>query len=281
MPRPKLKPRNTSHIDVKVKSRGNDELKMNLVKDKSNGKKKEVNNPELESILNELNTETDSVKNDYHLKYSNKEKSIFEYLDTPKKVETKAKTIEKIMDDSGYNEVEIKQITSPENLKHMVNKITDLQKPEWIEIFRIIKNNEPKNYQENNNGIWIILNKLQKDTIIKLHKFVNYCIKSKTKLEQEKIKISKIKDDLRGGHVRNDEEFIKESQLLKDMENDDNIPSGYANSEEGIADLHGDNESNLKQHVELEDNKLTNVEIHNLLSERMMMRDMDDESFLT
>lgn len=279
MPKPKLKPRKaSSHIDVKVKTDGNTELRMNLVKAKKIVKQKTIRNNELETILNKLNSEKDNVKNDYA-----KDKSILEYLDTTKEnnEQSNKNNINNIkkQDKSRYNDVELKHITSPENLKNMVNHITEMQKSEWIEIFRIIKNNEPKNFQENNNGIWIVLNKLEKETVIKLHEFVDYCIKSKKKLEQGKIKISKIKDDLKGNRTKNDEEFIKDSQLLKDI-NDENELSGYSNSGDGVAGLNGDEDSNLKEQINVEENKLTNTEVHDLLSKRMMMRNKDDESFL-
>ena len=153
-----------------------------------------------------------------------------------------------------------------------------MKKPEWIEIFSIITNNEPQNYQENNNGIWIILNKLQKETVIKLHKFVNYCIKTKNKLDNEKIKISRIKDSVSSSKFKNNEDILKESQLLKDVP-DEHGPSGFTNSYEGVSSLTGDGESNLKKHIEIED-KLTKNEFHDLLSQRMQMREREDESFL-
>lgn len=277
-----------THIDVNVKTKGNEELILSLVKDKNKPNKQKPidnidnnkndnnkndnnkndnnkNDKDLESILSKLNSDNIQESNPG-------DKSILEYLSTPK-------TIETILNDNSYDDVETKHIISPENLKSLVNHITNLQKPEWIEIFRIIKNNEPKNYQENNNGIWIVLNKLQKETVIKLHKFVNYCITSKNKLETEKIKISKIKDDLRSVQYKNDEDIIKDSQLLKD-DTDNKVPSGFANSSDKVAEINEIENTILKQHIEAEVTKLTNSEVHNLLSERMLIRDRDDETFM-
>ncbi len=76
------------------------------------------------------------------------------------------------------------------NLK---NKISLLSKNEFIEIFKIIKENNNK-YTENKNGIFINMSKLTQNTIIKLESFVNYTIENQTNLETDSIMRENIKD---------------------------------------------------------------------------------------
>jgi len=191
------------------------------------------------------------------------------------------RTIEDIMNNSEYTGDEIKEIVSSENRKLLTEKIKkSLQKPEWIEILRIIKTSEAKGYQENNNGIWIVMNKLQDETIIKLHKFVDYCLKCKSNLESEKIFRNKIKQKIKSKNIKIDENFIKDSQLLNEN-NNENQPSGFSDSFNDITQIGNDVDMNLKKHVDVEKSKLSDLELELLLHHRMMARDRDDEKFMT
>jgi hypothetical protein len=289
--------------DNKLEQIGKTQIKRTL-KTSSKTEEKIRKNIELEKLLDQIEKES---KQNFPTELDDKEKSVdksvedldnetelnddHDSLDTSEEdneresldsyKERESKTIEDIMNNSEYSDDEIKEIISNENRKLLTEKIKkSLQKPEWIEILRIIKTSESKGYQENNNGIWIVMNKLQNETIIKLHKFVEYCMKCKNNLEFEKILRNKIKQKIKSKNINIDENFIKDSQLLNDNENE-NQPSGFSESFNGVTQIGNDGDMNLKEHIDAEKSKLTDSELELLLHHRMMTRDRDDENFMT
>lgn len=90
------------------------------------------------------------------------------------------------------NELDVNSYDNKEiiNLK---NKISSLSKNEFIEIFKIIKENNNK-YTENKNGIFINMSKLTQNTIVKLENFVNYTLQNRDNLESDSILRENIKD---------------------------------------------------------------------------------------
>lgn len=313
MMKPKKLTKKDDNINIKIKSRGNDELKMDLVKDKKTKPKQEKINPILDKILDEINSnsqlemfessmnESDDEQiiedNNNNIEDNNNnsdddnndddnnddENSDDDNNDDNNGVDEEKdskKTIEEILNNNNYDKDELARIVSIDNIKLLTEKISLLQKVEQIEVYRIVKNNdEPKNCQENNNGIWIVMNKLHNDTIVKLHDYVEFRINSKNKLDQEKIQRSKMKDKIKAGKVKNDDAFIKESQLLQDEEKSDK-PSGFTDYFSGVSEIGNNVENNLRVDIEVEKNKLTDMELDTLLSERMMMRDRDDEELM-
>ena len=67
-------------------------------------------------------------------------------------------------------------------LKSVINQLSET---EHIEIFKIIRSETDK-FTENNNGIFINLSKISDNLLSKILDFVNYCIKNKQMLDNEK-----------------------------------------------------------------------------------------------
>ena len=92
--------------------------------------------------------------------------------------------------------MELNKITL-EHKYELKKNIEQLDKNELLEIFKIIRS-DTKKYTENNNGIFINLKHLKKNTLKKIFNIVNYCknnilITNKT---QEKLSINKeIRED--------------------------------------------------------------------------------------
>ena len=59
------------------------------------------------------------------------------------------------------------------DLKRIKDMILSLHENEQLEIMKIIKNDNFK-YTQNNNGIFINMNKLSDNTLIKIQKFLEY-----------------------------------------------------------------------------------------------------------
>ncbi len=148
-----------------------------------------------------------------------------------------------VTNELGYTNEEIEHIMSVDNMKSLVSKIETLQKPEWIEIYRIIKQNNNSHIQENVNGLWIVLNNLPEDTMVRLHKFVEYSMNNKKQLDYDKNEINLMKMTIKS--EKNDtsnDEFIKNSELING--NDCNLVPLTNNGNLGV--LYGD--TKLTQH---------------------------------
>lgn len=185
--------------------------------------------------------------------------------------------VDKHINNCQYTPEEIEYIVSVANRKALTDKIKSLQKPEWIEIYRIVKNNEIKHFQENNSGIWIVMNKLQNDTIIKMHRFTEYCIGNREKLENDKTQRNRIRDKIKKGQIKNDDELIRTSKLLND-EDESHIKSFV--DQNSTSGLDGDRESNLKVQVNLSGAQpLRQHETDELLHKYLMSRMKDDVQY--
>lgn len=68
-----------------------------------------------------------------------------------------------------------------------------LQKPEHIEIFKIIHQNNC-DYTSNDNGVFVALNKLDEETLKKVRQFMNFCVANKERLDQDTHKREAIKE---------------------------------------------------------------------------------------
>lgn len=177
-----------------------------------------------------------------------------------------------------YTSKEWNQIVSTSNRKILTEQIKSLQKPEWIEVFRIIRNgNETKSYQENKSGIWIVMNKLKESTIVKLHQFTKYRLENRRQLKRDKINFNNLKENLKKDFVKNDTKLIQKSSLLHDESNGEIVEH---NGTDNISNLHGDIGSNLKTKINIKDaSKLSPDELDDMLSERLLAR-MNDDSVL-
>ena len=69
-----------------------------------------------------------------------------------------------------------------EKLKCLRDQIRDLEKDEHFEVLRIIRENGNNKFTENNNGIFVNMNKL---TIEKIESFLEFSRKNKINFENE------------------------------------------------------------------------------------------------
>jgi hypothetical protein len=72
-----------------------------------------------------------------------------------------------------------------EHLKNIRDKITALDKNQQHEIFKIVKKNESNRYTENNNGIFINMNKLDTETITNIESFLEFSRQNREIFESE------------------------------------------------------------------------------------------------
>lgn len=72
-----------------------------------------------------------------------------------------------------------------EHLKNIRDKISALDKNQQHEIFKIVKKNESNRYTENNNGIFINMNKLDTETIKNIESFLEFSRQNKEIFELE------------------------------------------------------------------------------------------------
>jgi hypothetical protein len=72
-----------------------------------------------------------------------------------------------------------------EHLKNIRDQITALDKNQQHEIFKIVKKNESNRYTENNNGIFINMNKLDTETIKNIESFLEFSRQNKEIFELE------------------------------------------------------------------------------------------------
>jgi len=72
-----------------------------------------------------------------------------------------------------------------EHLKNIRDKITALDKNQQHEIFKIVKKNESNRYTENNNGIFINMNKLDTETITNIESFLEFSRQNREIFELE------------------------------------------------------------------------------------------------
>ena len=72
-----------------------------------------------------------------------------------------------------------------EKLKCLRDQIRDLEKDEHFEVLRIIRENENNKFTENNNGIFVNMNKLDSMTIEKIEFFLEFSRKNKINFENE------------------------------------------------------------------------------------------------
>lgn len=72
-----------------------------------------------------------------------------------------------------------------EKLKCLRDQIRDLEKDEHFEVLRIIQENGSNKFTENNNGIFVNMNKLEFNTIEKIESFLEFSRKNKINFENE------------------------------------------------------------------------------------------------
>ena len=72
-----------------------------------------------------------------------------------------------------------------EHLKNIRDQITALDKNQQHEIFKIVKKNSSNRYTENNNGIFINMNKLDTETITNIESFLEFSRQNKEIFESE------------------------------------------------------------------------------------------------
>ena len=79
----------------------------------------------------------------------------------------------------------IKNYTSLE-IKEIHKKLSNLQEPEYIEIFNIIRKDTDK-YTINGYGVHVNMSKLSNETLYKLEQFIEFSLNNKKKLDSDKV----------------------------------------------------------------------------------------------
>lgn len=80
-------------------------------------------------------------------------------------------------------------------LEQLSKQISKLTKEEHIEIFRLLYENDLK-YTENNNGIFIQMEHLDKSQIEKIEKYLEYIEKKQFDIEHREKQMNNFKKDL-------------------------------------------------------------------------------------
>tara|TARA_B100000674_G_C37859514_1_gene924099 strand:- start:665 stop:1087 length:423 start_codon:yes stop_codon:yes gene_type:complete len=79
---------------------------------------------------------------------------------------------------------------------YILTKVNELNIDQYMEIFKIIHENDIK-YTVNNNGVFIDLGGLKKRIINKIYNYINYCIKNKKILSKRLHRIKKEEENLK------------------------------------------------------------------------------------
>lgn len=94
----------------------------------------------------------------------------------------------------------------------IIDKICYLNEDQYLEIFKILHENNTK-YTINNNGVFIDLNLLKKRILNKVYNYVKYCINNNQILNN---RIDKLKEEVK--NLKNVEEEIEEIKQKKKVE---------------------------------------------------------------
>lgn len=103
--------------------------------------------------------------------------------------------------------------------KLIQNNISRLTSNELIELFNIIKKYNI-NYTKNNNGVFLNLNWLSKDSLVKINNYISFCIKSQNEISKyetikEKLNDSIIqKNNKDGDDIKSVDEDVAESNSV-------------------------------------------------------------------
>tara|TARA_Y100000389_G_scaffold80699_1_gene77324 strand:+ start:3158 stop:3622 length:465 start_codon:yes stop_codon:yes gene_type:complete len=79
--------------------------------------------------------------------------------------------------------------------KLIQNNISRLTSNELIELFNIIKKYNI-NYTKNNNGVFLNLNWLSKDSLVKINNYISFCIKSQNEISKYETIKEKLNDSI-------------------------------------------------------------------------------------
>ena len=116
--------------------------------------------------------------------------------------------------------------------KYIIDKSKVLKKYEHIEIFKILKKDNI-NFTENNNGIFINLNKISYEILKKIHTFIVYCINNKDLFKIENNKRDNIKKIIKDNFVQ---ENFSTTQKNFDSEPIINVQKGIKYKKENEID---------------------------------------------
>lgn len=86
-----------------------------------------------------------------------------------------------------------------EERKQLNELIHQLVKPEYEEIYRILKKNK-ENITENNNGIFFDFLELSDDTCQQIKKFITFCMQNRESEQNRKKELDTLRKDI---HIKN------------------------------------------------------------------------------
>lgn len=141
---------------------------------------------------------------------------------TKKKKELEIETEENILENNN-NELLCKYIQS---------NINNLSQDELYEIFKILYNNN-SNYTKNNNGIFVNLNWLDRNILLKIYNYINFCIKSHKEIKKHEImknlyneNLNKSKNKIKKEEIYNENNIvINEENTINNTKNINKISS--------------------------------------------------------
>lgn len=86
-----------------------------------------------------------------------------------------------------------------EERKHLNELIQQLVKPEFEEIYRILKRNK-ENITENNNGIFFDFIEISDDTCSQIKKFITFCMQNRESEQNRKKELETLRKDICTGN---------------------------------------------------------------------------------
>ena len=110
--------------------------------------------------------------------------------------------------------------------KLIKGNVIKLTHNEITELFKIIKNCNV-NYTKNNNGIFLNLNWLTKDNLVKMNNYISFCIKSQNEISKYEMMKSLLNNS--NGNTNN-EETKKEDVNIMPSESGNNIKQKFSSS---------------------------------------------------
>jgi hypothetical protein len=95
--------------------------------------------------------------------------------------------------------------------KQIQTNINRLSNNEIVEIFKII-NETDTSYTKNNNGIFLNLNWVDEETLIKIDNYINFCIKSQNEISKYEMMKSLLNDS-----IKTKDKDIDDSNVRQDV----------------------------------------------------------------
>lgn len=128
-------------------------------------------------------------------------------------------------------EQESNNLLTAKDKKDLLTKVKQLKKKEHLQIFKIIKETEI-NFSENSNGIFINLNNVANETLLKIKNFTDICYQNNIEYDERKKQMEQLYEDFEkttaNKNVENivqNEENERESKYNTEIKNNKKLSS--------------------------------------------------------